>query len=360
MDGRLRCAARVARPNGVRGGAAARQATMAAPASETPEAMAPPMRTRLRSWAVARSRSSRRSRSRGPRSPASGKGQHDGRSLLPARALGHGSESGRQRLLEAERGVEALEMVGQQPRRAALGGVQHVELGRDGDRRAIVDGQQGLEIDVDLERVIGLARAPAEGHEASPRPSVPWATARSARWMRTRTAPSIVPGWAAISAVDISSTKRSTSARRRSSAAGRWPATRAPSRRVRPRPRPDPRPRPRPRPARAATRGGDGGAGARWRWRCGRMEEPHPEGRALAVAALVEARQGRQRTQEDDSWSGPRHDGDRAAHRWRLTPGSRTSGRAVRTPADPDGPPPRPIDPRRTGPGARKPAPLLS
>ena len=59
------------------------------------------------------------------------------------------------------------------------------------------------------------------------------ATLRSARWMRTRTAPSDRPRTPAISAVDISSTKRRTIARRRSS--GSRPTAARPRRVVAPR-----------------------------------------------------------------------------------------------------------------------------
>ena len=118
--------------------------------------------------------------------------------------------------------------------------------------------------------------------------------------MSTRTAPSERPRMAAISRVDISSTKRSTSARRRSSGSrsmacqARASASRSLAVRGRVVGGGDQLGRLERRlgaAAQAAALVGDGVAGD--------LEEPDAEGERSSVAALVEARQGRQRAQED-------------------------------------------------------------
>ena len=129
------------------------------------------------------------------------------------------------------------------------------------------------------------------------RPPRSRATARRPRWMRTRTAPSDLPRIPAISAVDISSTKRRISARRRSSGNRATAAQAAPASWRSPTSRLD------------VDRSGDAGSRLDRRDRvapaaapdvrddvAGDLEEPDPERRgAVAVdrpGALLEAVQG--------------------------------------------------------------------
>ena len=105
-------------------------------------------------------------------------------------------------------GGPAEGVIGVARRRAAVGA-------------ASVGGEERLEIAVGDERLdlVAVASRCRAGHRDGSSRSR--ATLRRARWMRTRTAPSERPRTPAISAVDISSTKRRISARRRSS--GRRP-----------------------------------------------------------------------------------------------------------------------------------------
>ncbi len=163
--------------------------------------------------------------------------------------------------------------------------------------------EQRLEIAVGDERIdlVAVPTGECAGHRAGSSRSR--ATLRSARWMSTRTAPSDRPSTPAISAVDISSTKRRISARRRSSGsratapqaawAASWRST-SPC---------------------EVDRGGDRRRGLQRRLRAaaaeasplgdhvaGDLEEPDPEGRrALAVGrpgALLEPGEVRQRGEE--------------------------------------------------------------
>ena len=79
-----------------------------------------------------------------------------------------------------------------------------------------VRGEQRFEIAVGDERSTSWPSRPANAPVTASRSSRSRATLRRARWMSTRTAPSDRPSTPAISAVDISSTKRRISARRRS------------------------------------------------------------------------------------------------------------------------------------------------
>ena len=125
-------------------------------------------------------------------------------------------EPGGERLLEPERRVEPRQVAREAVGRGA-DGVRRDRAGRCPVGAARVGGQQRLEIAVGDEGVdlVRVATGECAGHRAGSSRSR--ATLRNARWMRTRTAPSDRPRTPAISAVDISSTKRRTIARRRSS-----------------------------------------------------------------------------------------------------------------------------------------------
>ena len=119
-------------------------------------------------------------------------------------------------LLEQERRVEARQVAGE-----AVGGPADGFVGILRRRAAVgaagVGREECLEIAVGDERLdlVAVPSGGCAGHRDGSSRSR--ATLRRARWMRTRTAPSERPRTPAISAVDISSTKRRITARRRSS-----------------------------------------------------------------------------------------------------------------------------------------------
>ena len=159
------------------------------------------------------------SRERDDRALAAGRGRqaHRGRGLGEAQG---------EPLLEPERRVERGQVARQPGRGEPRPRIEAARSSAERRGRRVVEpeAQQRVEVAVGQQRLdLDRRRVAPVGHRRSPRPRSR-ATVRSARWMRTRTAPSDRPRTPAISAVDISSTKRRTIARRRS--AGSRPTAR--------------------------------------------------------------------------------------------------------------------------------------
>ena len=247
-------------------------------------------------------------------------------------------------------GGPAEGVIGVARRRAAVGA-------------ASVGGEERLEIAVGDERLdlVAVASRCRAGHRDGSSRSR--ATLRRARWMRTRTAPSERPRTPAISAVDISSTKRRISARRRSS--GRRPtadqaaATSSFARGVAfDVDRAGHRAGSLERRFRAATQA----CGVARRRRCARSGRARPgtSRRPRHRPGVRAPRTGRGSSGRRGTcarWRPPPRDGRATRRRRSCTPGPGTSDRGPRTGPGPPGPPRRAVGHGRGGRDADHPPP---